>query len=95
MFKWLNKQGVESNKGFIVQTVSRFVIEYRQNSKKISLQVEVDYESSVDKVTVIVNKSSFIKWDDGETISQGKQAEIIQNFKDALEFQGIELIIED
>ena len=95
MFKWLNKQGVESKKGFIVQTVSRFVIEYKQHSKKIFLPIEVDYESSIDKVTVIVHKSSFGKWDDEETISSEKQAEIIQNFKDALEFQGIGVIVED
>ena len=31
MFKWLNKQGVEYDKGFIVQKVGRFTIEYRQH----------------------------------------------------------------
>lgn len=95
MFTWLNKQGVESEKGFIVQVVSRFVIEYRQYLKKIFLQVEIDYESSMDNVTVIVHKSSFGKWDDGETISSEKQEEIIQNFKDAMEFQDIAVIVEN
>jgi len=80
---------------FIVQTVSRFVIEYRQNSKKISLQVEVDYDSGADKVTVMANKSSFRKWDGGEVISPEEQVEIIQNFKDAMVFQGIGVAIED
>lgn len=94
MFKWLNKQGVESEKGFIVQAVSRFVIEYRQYSKTISLQVEVDFDSNTDKVTVIVHESSFRKWDDGETITLPKQTEIIQNFKDAMEFQDIGVIVE-
>lgn len=95
MFKWLNKQGVESDKDFIVQAVSRFVIEYQENSKKILLQVEVDYKASIDKVSVITNKSHFRKWDNGTSISPEKQNGILQNFKDAMEFQGIGVIVED
>jgi len=40
MFCWLNKQGVKGDKGFIVQSVGRFTIEYCERSKKISVHVE-------------------------------------------------------
>jgi hypothetical protein len=94
MFKWLNKQGVESNKGFIVQVVSRFVIEYSQYSKKISVPIEIDYGAG-GNVVVIVHKPSFEHWDDGDILLPEKKSEIMLNFKGAMEFQGITVIIDD
>jgi hypothetical protein len=94
MFRWLNKQGVESDKGFIVQVVSRFVIEYRQHLKKISVHIEVESASS-SKVTIIVHKSSFTHWDDAIHITENEQAKIIKNFIDAMKFQDIDVILED
>ena len=40
MFSWLNKQGVKSNKGFIVQSMSRFTIEYSEDSRSILVTVD-------------------------------------------------------
>ncbi len=94
MFKWLNKQGVESDRGFIVQAISRFVIEYRQQSKKISVHVEMNNVTD-GEVSIIVHKSSFMCWDDGSHIAENEQVQIIKNFKDAMNFQDIDVIIEN
>lgn len=94
MFKWLNKQGVESDRGFIVQVVSRFLIEYIQRSKKISVHIEVDNVTSAE-VTIVVHKFSFTSWDDGSHISENEQIQIIKNFKDAMNFQGVDVVVED
>jgi hypothetical protein len=93
MFTWLNKQGVKSSKGFIVQSVARFTIEYREMGKCISVAVESDYAPNR-RLREIVNPISFSKWDDGTPISQEKQKEILQNFIDAMEFQDIDVIVE-
>lgn len=94
MFKWLNKQGVESDRGFIVQVVSRFEIEYKQQSKKILVHIEVDSVSSTG-VSIVVHKSSFRCWNDGVQISESEQAKIIINFIDAMNFQDIGVVVED
>lgn len=94
MFTWLNKQGVESSKGFIVQSVSRFIIEYKEGDKYISIEVQSDYAQGK-KPYEIVSKNAFSHWSDGSSIATKKQEEIIKNFKDAMEFQGIGVIIEN
>lgn len=93
MFTWLNKQGVKSDKGFVVQSVARFVIEYREAGKCISVEVESDYTPGK-KPVERVSSSNFCKWDDGTVISSTKQKEIIQNFTEAMEFQGIGVIVD-
>ncbi len=92
MFKWLNKQGVESSKGFIVQSVARFVIEYREAGKCLSIETGNSYFSG-GKLYETVKLSNFNKWDDGFSISSETQKEIIQNFTDAMVFQGIKVIV--
>lgn len=87
MFTWLNKQGVQSDKGYIVQCIDRFEIEYRENKKRISIYIEHGY--STDKPCVIVHSNEFREWEDGVPISELKQKEILQHFKAAMEFQGI------
>jgi len=93
MFTWLNKQGVKSSKGFIVQSVARFVIEYREAEKRISIEVESDYglgRRPIEKIKM----DAISKWDDGSAITKEKQKEIIKNFIDAMEFQGIGVVVE-
>ena len=76
MFTWLNKQGVQSDKGYIVQRVARF---------------EVESGYSAGKNCLIIRSDAFYKWDDGTSISEVKQKEILQNFKDANKFKGIDI----
>lgn len=92
MFKWLNKQGVESEKGFIVQSVDRFTIEYRERFQKISVYVE-DSRLPNQKHCVIIDQDAFQKWDNGDSISKEKQKEIYKNFKEAMEFQNIAVVV--
>lgn len=40
MFRWLNKQGVESDKGFAVQFLARYSMEYREGERRMLLGVE-------------------------------------------------------
>lgn len=88
MFKYLNKQGVESNKGFIVQRTGRFTSEYKEGPKKITIELDNGVLTN-GKFCEIIKSDAFSNWDDGESISQNKQKEILKNFIDAMEFQGI------
>lgn len=93
MFKYLNKQGVQSDKGFIVQRTGRFTSEYREGEKKVTIQLDNGILSS-GKFCEIIDPNAFIKWDDDEPISQEKQKEILNNFTEAMEFQGLGVVVE-
>lgn len=93
MFTWINKQGVENSKGFIVQRVTRFTSEYRENNGVITVEVE----SSVlpnGKYCLIISSNAFTKWDDGILINEKKKNEILNNFKDAMAFQDMGVIVD-
>lgn len=91
MFTWLNKQGVKSDKGFVVQRTDRFLCDYREGARKI----EVDVESGLvgGQPCINVSSQSFSQWGDGERIPPEKKSEIIQNFREAMEFQGLILVV--
>ncbi len=92
MFTWLNKQGVRSDKGFEVQRTGRFDAEYIEGDKKASLYVEAGLMGGLQ--CIIVDPSAFDHWDGGEPIDEAKRAELFQNLRDAMEFQGLKLAIE-
>lgn len=92
MFTWLNKQGVRSDKGFEVQFTGRFDAEYREGGKKVSLYVEAGLMGGLQ--CIIVDPSAFDRWDGGELIDEAKRAELFQNLREAMEFQGLKLAIE-
>jgi len=93
MFKYLNKQGVESNEGFIVQSTGRFTSEYREGSKKITIELNNGISPS-GKFCEIIKSDAFSNWDGGESITQDKQKEILKNFTAAMEFQGLGIVVE-
>lgn len=93
MFTWLNKQGVKSDQGFIVQSVDRFTIEYREGIKRMSVLVERGFLPN-NKVCVCISPDAFVKWDDGMPISVERQKEILNNFTEAMEFQGMGVVVE-
>jgi len=93
MLTWLNKQGVKSDKGFVVQSVSRFTIEYRESGKVIPLTVERGLQSG-GKACVYIYLDDLEKWSDGTIISKDQQKIILQNFKDAMKFQGVDVLID-
>jgi len=90
MFKWLNKQGVESDKGFSVQFTGRFTCEYREGDKVLAIEIDDGYEGK--DPCILVELDEFSKWGE-DKLSARRQEEIIKNFKDALAFQGLSLIV--
>jgi hypothetical protein len=83
----LNKQGVESDGGFVVQFTGRFTAEYREGSKKITVSIESGYSGGP---AIMYDRSCFKKWDSAlEELPNDEQARMAANFRDALEFQGL------
>lgn len=93
MFTWLNKQGVQSDKGFVAQRTGRFTSEYREGSRKISISLDNGVLPN-GKFCEIINAHEFSKWDDGESIPKKKRDEIIKNYVEALEFQDVGVVVD-
>lgn len=93
MFTQLNKQGVRSDKGFIVQSMNRFTIEYREGSRIISASVERGLLES-GKACVYIYPDEFENWNDGTPITDERQKEILENFKEGMKFLGVEVLID-
>jgi hypothetical protein len=94
MFTWLNKQGVQSDAGFVVQRTDRFTCEYREGGHRI--EVEVESGLMGDRPCLSIRRDAFSKWSGtrhaGETVDQ-QQARLMKNFKEAMEFQGISVVL--
>jgi len=94
MFKWLNKTGVENDRGFAVQSIDRFTVEYREAEKKVSVYVENGFCEGY-KPCVIIEPSAFQRWDGDPSyvsLPEEKQDEMMENFTEAMEFQGIAVV---
>ena len=88
MFTWLNKQGVESSDGFVVQGTGRFTIEYREGNQVVTLQV--DHGSYGGGPSVNIAADAFSYWDHLRlTNTPTKQAQMRENFVAAMAVQGI------
>jgi len=90
-FIWLNKQGVKSSKGFIVQSVSRHYFEYKEDKLTLSIEVESGQDDR-GRYNLAVYAQNIENWDppyDNEAISSEKKKEIIKNIGDALDFMRI------
>lgn len=93
MFTWLNKQGVQSDRGFVVQFTGRFTAEYREHGKVVTLEVEDGRSGGLP--CIILDPDAFKHWDGEATpIPASQQAEMFQNVKEAMEFQGLKLVVE-
>lgn len=93
MFTWLNKQGVKSDRGFIVQFTGRFTAEYRENGKVITFAVEDGVSGGLP--AVIVGPNAFGYWDnDRQKIDLDQQDKMFRNLMEAIEFQGLRLVVE-
>ncbi len=86
MFKWLNKQGVESDRGFILQFTGRFSMEYREGSKTLTLVVEGGISGGRAFISVC---DPIRSWDDGPVLSSSERDRIVRNIREALEFQDL------
>ncbi|MDR2239115.1 MAG: hypothetical protein LBE33_01570 [Zoogloeaceae bacterium] len=92
MFTWLNKQGVRSDRGFEVQFTGRFDAEYREGGKVVQLYVEAGLSGG--QQCIIVEPGAFARWSDGESIASERQEQMLKNFKEAMEFQGLKTVVE-
>ena len=92
MYTWLNKQGVKSDKGFIVQVISRFVIRYSEAQGEIDLSMELGM--SCGKAMIYVYDDEFYKWNDGRRISEEKKQQILKDFIDAIKFQEVDVEVQ-
>jgi hypothetical protein len=92
MFAWLNKQGVQSERGFVVQRTGRFIMKYNENGKTVTLDIESGMSSGLPCISV--DPGAFECWDGGAPISKDEQDRLFQNLKEAIEFQGLKLVIE-
>ncbi len=96
MFTWLNKQGVKSDRGFIVQAMDRLMIEYREGPKKICIYTEPG-RTEDGRLCEAIGRGAFKRWDDDPpeiTIPLEKQQEMLANFREAMEFQGIAVVVD-
>lgn len=93
--KWLNSNGVESDRAFVVQSTGRLEIEYREGSRKVTVDVETGWLSDV-KSCVLITPKAFERWDGDppEKVNPlDKQQEMLANFTEAMEFQGIGVVV--
>jgi len=92
-FRWLNKQGIESDQGFVLQRVDRYSYEYREGDRTLRLDGESMFSG--------LGSASFgFSFDPGWRtatwqspkgaipISDRDQERIVQNIKDAMAFMG-------
>lgn len=95
MFTWINSQAVRSDQGFEVESMGRFTIDYREGSKKVSVYVENGMEAGKPCV-IIMKPTAFERWDDdppGASNPLEKQQEMLRNFIEAMEFQGLAVVV--
>ena len=81
-FLWLNKQGVESDSGFVVQRTGRFTEEYREGGRVIVIEVEGGFMG--DKHVTNFSRASFNSWSKDPV----EQQRVIDNYRSALAFIG-------
>jgi len=92
MFEWLNKQGVRSSKGFEVQCISRYEVEYREGNNVLTLEGDIGRCGA--RNCFILDKSSINYWDNDilkRAFSAEKKQEILDNFTAALDFQNLDV----
>lgn len=92
MFTWLNKQGVQSDRGFILQRTGRFTAEYREGEKAVTLDVEGGLSGGLP--CLILDPDAFKRWDDGTPIPKAQQAEMFRNVEAALLFQKLKMVVQ-
>jgi hypothetical protein len=94
MFTWLNKQGVQSDAGFVVQFTGRFTCEYRESGRILDLEVEDGVIGQ--QPCINVKRDAFASWSVAggkHDFPQAEQLRMLQNFKDAMEFHGLHVIV--
>ena len=94
-FRWLNKMGVESDDGFVVQFIGRFSLEYRESGRVLKLYVENGRIENGLRCQII-DPTSVVRWDGplSEAIPEEEKSRIFGNIARACEFQGLKLVLD-
>jgi hypothetical protein len=93
MFTWLNKQGVRSDEGFDVQRTGRFDAEYIESGKVVTLDVQSGVSGGLPCISI--DPKAFKRWSDGTPIPDAEQGRLLRNFRAAMEFQGLKVVVEE
>lgn len=94
MFTWLNKQGVQSDNGFVVQFTGRFTAEYRERGKTITVEIEDGFSGG--RPCVILHPDAFQHWDlENAMLTDAERERLFSNFREACKFQGLNVAIEE
>lgn len=91
-FTWLNKQGVQSSDGFVLQRMHRFYHHYIEDDKILKIIVEACWDKDNRYFQEIIT-DSIIEWlppHDGLIIDENNKKRIMKNISDALTFMGID-----
>src|SRR4051812_2113576 len=95
MFTWLNKQGVRSDQGFVVQVIDRFTMSYQEAEQAMNIPMELGMSDGAP--CVVIDPHALVRWDGSPpsvTIPLEKQQEILNNLTEALKFQNVKIRIE-
>ena len=90
-FRWLNKQGVECDAGFVLQSMDRYYYHYVEAGKTLKVTVEPCRESG--RYFEEISLSSLSTWHaphHGLSLSLQEQARIKANITEALRFMNID-----
>jgi hypothetical protein len=94
MFTWLNKQGVQSDEGFIVQFTGRFTCEYREAGRALEVEVESGFMGN--QLCLNIRRDAFAQWRGAGFLNEipvEEQTRMLENFKAAMAFQGLVVVV--
>jgi hypothetical protein len=93
-FRWINKQGVETESGVVIQFTGRHSLEYRSRRGKIKIHIE---DGGTDtKPLIIVHERSIDRWSGGifgMKVTDAERRAVIEVLREALAFQGLGLTL--
>ena len=86
-FEWINKQGVRSEKGFIVQRTGRYTMEYCEGEHAMVFFLEPVVDPDTGNSSLIVQVYPFPAW--GGPSAEHRHKEIIESLRRAIVFKGL------
>lgn len=92
MFSWINKQGVESSDGFVLQSVDRFGYRYTERQRALRIDVEPLWKPNGNYFESI-SEESFRSWlppHEAEIITELEKKRLKSNVGSALTFMGVD-----
>lgn len=89
MFTWINKKSVRSSEGYEVHFLGRFTAQYREGRRIRTIPIEDGILAG--KPAVLFSRRVFENWDNSSVDNPpDEQDRLLQNFVEALRFQGLE-----